>query len=85
MSGFLAGFKDPISIYIHIYTHINVYTSIHVYTHIGDMSGFLAGFKDPISMVDSSAFDPDKSYKDSKLCNVRTSTFYTYMYLYLNV
>eukprot|EP00596_Hydrurales_sp_CCMP1899_P010416 CAMPEP_0119040344 /NCGR_PEP_ID=MMETSP1177-20130426/10235_1 /TAXON_ID=2985 /ORGANISM="Ochromonas sp, Strain CCMP1899" /LENGTH=322 /DNA_ID=CAMNT_0007005295 /DNA_START=77 /DNA_END=1045 /DNA_ORIENTATION=- len=40
---------------------------------LGDMSGFLAGFKAPISMVDSSAFDPDKSYKDSKLCNVMTS------------
>lgn len=34
------------------------------------MSGFVSGFKDPVCMADSSEYDPDKCYKDSKL--VRT-------------
>jgi protochlorophyllide reductase len=37
------------------------------------MSGFAAGFKAPITMIDNGEYDPDKAYKDSKLCNVMTS------------
>jgi protochlorophyllide reductase len=33
----------------------------------------MKGFKDPITMADNTDYDPDKSYKDSKLCNVMTS------------
>jgi protochlorophyllide reductase len=40
---------------------------------LGDMSGLRAGFLPPVSMIDNSAYDPDKAYKDSKLCNVMTS------------
>jgi hypothetical protein len=39
----------------------------------------------PHSMVDSSAFDPDKSYEDSKLCNVRTFLYILKPYLYILV
>ena len=31
------------------------------------MTGLASGFQDPICMVDGSAYDPDKAYKDSKL------------------
>lgn len=31
------------------------------------MIGLASGFQDPICMVDGSAYDPDKAYKDSKL------------------
>ena len=37
---------------------------------LGDFSGLKKGFNDPYNMVDGSDYDPDKSYKDSKLCNV---------------
>ena len=37
---------------------------------LGDFSGFKQGFNDPNNMVDGSEYDPDKAYKDSKLCNV---------------
>ncbi len=42
---------------------------------LGDLSGLKEGFRDPISMIHdvSAAFDPDKAYKDSKLCNVMTT------------
>jgi len=41
---------------------------------LGDLSGLKRGFLSPDSMVDgSAAFDSDKAYKDSKLCNVATS------------
>ena len=40
---------------------------------LGDMIGLQNGFKSPISMIDGSPYDPDKSYKDSKLCNVMTA------------
>ena len=42
---------------------------------LGDLSGLKAGFKPPVCMVDNSQsdYDPDKAYKDSKLCNVMTS------------
>lgn len=39
---------------------------------LGDLDGFKGGFKNPFSMVDGGSFDPDKAYKDSKLCNVMT-------------
>jgi protochlorophyllide reductase len=39
---------------------------------LGDMSGLERGFTPPDSMVDGAAFDSDKAYKDSKLCNVVT-------------
>jgi protochlorophyllide reductase len=34
---------------------------------LGDLRGLEQGFKAPVSMVDGSAYDPDKAYKDSKL------------------
>ena len=37
------------------------------YLNSGDMIGLASGFQDPICMVDGSAYDPDKAYKDSKL------------------
>ena len=37
------------------------------------MIGLKNGFKSPITMIDGSDYDPDKAYKDSKLCNVITS------------
>lgn len=40
---------------------------------LGDMSGLEAGFTHPVSMIDNSAFNADKAYKDSKLCNVLTT------------
>ena len=40
---------------------------------LGNMQGLEDGFRDPISMVDGDSYDPDKAYKDSKLCNVVTS------------
>lgn len=42
---------------------------------LGDLSGLKEGFRDPISMIHdvNAAFDPDKAYKDSKLCNVMTT------------
>jgi len=40
---------------------------------LGDMSGLAAGFREPVCMVDGGAFDADKAYKDSKLCNVITA------------
>lgn len=40
---------------------------------LGDLSGFASGFKTPVCMVDSSPYDADKAYKDSKLCNVITA------------
>ena len=42
---------------------------------LGNLSGYIAGFQAPTSMMDSvdGAYDPDKAYKDSKLCNVITS------------
>jgi len=42
---------------------------------LGDLSGLAAGFTRPVCMIDSvtAAYDPDKAYKDSKLCNVMTS------------
>jgi protochlorophyllide reductase len=40
---------------------------------LGGMEGLRRGFTAPNSMVDGGAFDSDKSYKDSKLCNVATS------------
>ena len=42
---------------------------------LGDLSGLIAGFRPPVCMVDKaqSDYDPDKAYKDSKLCNVMTS------------
>jgi len=40
---------------------------------LGDMIGLQEGFKSPISMIDGSPYDPDKAYKDSKLCNVMTA------------
>jgi protochlorophyllide reductase len=39
---------------------------------LGDLSGLKTGFQSPISMIDNTAYDPDKAYKDSKLCNVIT-------------
>lgn len=42
---------------------------------LGDLSGLKGGFKSPTSMVNGPEleYDPDKAYKDSKLCNVMTS------------
>ena len=40
---------------------------------LGGMQGLIDGFREPVTMVDGSAYDPDKAYKDSKLCNVVTS------------
>ena len=40
---------------------------------LGDMIGLKNGFQSPIAMIDGSPYDPDKSYKDSKLCNVMTA------------
>jgi protochlorophyllide reductase len=40
---------------------------------LGDLKGLKQGFVEPISMVDGGGYDPDKAYKDSKLCNVATS------------
>lgn len=40
---------------------------------LGDLSGLKQGFVEPISMIDGGEYDPDKAYKDSKLCNVATS------------
>jgi protochlorophyllide reductase len=40
---------------------------------LGDLSGFSDGFRSPVSMVDGGAYDADKAYKDSKLCNVITA------------
>jgi protochlorophyllide reductase len=37
---------------------------------LGKLQGLAGGFLEPISMVDDSTYDPDKAYKDSKLCNV---------------
>ena len=39
---------------------------------LGSMSGLERGFVSPDAMVDGAAFDSDKAYKDSKLCNVVT-------------
>eukprot|EP01038_Epipyxis_sp_PR26KG_P008539 gene8539-11541_t len=39
---------------------------------LGDISGLQMGFLEPITMVDNGEYDPDKAYKDSKLCNVLT-------------
>lgn len=39
---------------------------------LGDMSGLEGGFRDPCWMIDNSQYDSDKTYKDSKLCNVIT-------------
>ena len=36
--------------------------------NLGDLSGLTAGPR--FDMVDGGAFDADKAYKDSKLCNV---------------
>ena len=43
--------------------------------YLGDMKGLQEGFRDPISMISDplAPFDPDKAYKDSKLCNVMTT------------
>ena len=38
-----------------------------LFVYLGDMAGLASGFQDPICMVDGSAYDPDKAYKDSKL------------------
>lgn len=40
---------------------------------LGAMSGLQAGFRAPVAMVDGGAYDGDKAYKDSKLCNVMTA------------
>lgn len=40
---------------------------------LGGMAGLASGFLTPTSMIDNTDFDPDKAYKDSKLCNVITS------------
>lgn len=41
----------------------------HINCFIGDLSGYRNGFKHPNSMIDGSTpFDPEKAYKDSKLC-----------------
>ena len=40
---------------------------------LGNLSGLEGGFKEPIWMIDGSAYDSDKTYKDSKLCNVVTT------------
>lgn len=37
------------------------------------MRGLESGFLAPISMINGGAYDGDKAYKDSKLCNVATS------------
>jgi len=39
---------------------------------LGELQGFADGFKAPISMIDGKKFEPVKSYKDSKVCNVLT-------------
>eukprot|EP01036_Dinobryon_divergens_P025007 gene25007-33511_t len=39
---------------------------------LGDMSGLQGGFREPCWMIDNSEYDSDKTYKDSKLCNVIT-------------
>ena len=39
---------------------------------LGGMSGLEGGFREPTWMIDSSEYDSDKTYKDSKLCNVIT-------------
>ena len=44
---------------------------------LGNMEGLLKGFKYPIAMIDNSEYDPDKSYKDSKL--VSTVQYSTYI------
>lgn len=40
---------------------------------LGDMQGLKRGLQEPFCMIDGGAFDGDKAYKDSKLCNVMTS------------
>ena len=40
---------------------------------LGNLKGFQEGFVYPITMIDGGDFDPDKAYKDSKLCNVMTT------------
>eukprot|EP01039_Chlorochromonas_danica_P003947 gene3947-4319_t len=37
-----------------------------------DMKGLKSNLKAPNNMIDGSEYDPDKAYKDSKLCNVLT-------------
>lgn len=39
---------------------------------LGDMTGLEGGFREPCWMIDNSEYDSDKTYKDSKLCNVIT-------------
>lgn len=39
---------------------------------LGDLAGLQAGFRNPITMIDNGPYNPDKAYKDSKLCNVMT-------------
>ncbi|KAJ1423355.1 hypothetical protein B484DRAFT_451920 [Ochromonadaceae sp. CCMP2298] len=40
---------------------------------LGDLAGLKGGLTGNSCMVDGGKFDPDKAYKDSKLCNVITS------------
>lgn len=40
---------------------------------LGSFAGLHQGFLDPVTMIDGGSFDPDKAYKDSKLCNVMTA------------
>ena len=39
---------------------------------LGSLEGLKRGFKEPYSMIDGNEYDPDKAYKDSKLCNIMT-------------
>lgn len=38
--------------------------------YIGKLQGFIEGFKDSYFMIDRKAFEPKKTYIDSKVCNV---------------
>lgn len=40
---------------------------------LGSMIGLENGFREPVWMIDGGPYDSDKTYKDSKLCNVVTS------------
>ncbi len=40
---------------------------------MGELAGLQDGFKAPISMISGAAFDSDKAYRDSKLCNILTT------------
>lgn len=42
--------------------------------NLGDLSGLEKGFRDGYRTIDGEPFEPTKSYKDSKVCNVLTMT-----------